>query len=81
MTLEHDPLYRPKLAAKFTGNGRSSLYAAVKRGDLEAPEPVGLRAVAWRESQLRRYLEKMKARPRVQPAPNCRREAAEPDAA
>jgi len=79
MTLATDPLYRPTEAAKYTRTGRSTLYQAVARGDLEAPTPVGLRSVAWRESQLLRYIEKMNNRPRVKPvaalaAANARRE-------
>lgn len=73
MTFEHDPFYRPREAAKRIGVGRTTLYAAVQRGDLEPPERVSLRAVAWRESQLLRYRQRLSERPPVQPVPNRKR--------
>lgn len=40
-----------------TGHSRSSIYAAINRGEFPAPVPIGARAVAWVESEIDRYIE------------------------
>jgi excisionase family DNA binding protein len=49
---------RPAEVARRFGVSISTLYDLVDRGLLEAPFPVGVRAVAWDESTLRAYLER-----------------------
>jgi excisionase family DNA binding protein len=46
---------RPREAARYLGISRSTLYELVDRGLLEAPFPLGVRAVGWRYSTLHAY--------------------------
>lgn len=38
------------------GLGRSSIYLAVRRGDLAAPISLGPRAVGWLESDIEKFI-------------------------
>lgn len=62
--LADDRMVRPKEAAHILGISRSTLYALVDAGRLEAPQPIGLRAVGWPMSVLRTYLERARRAPR-----------------
>lgn len=71
MHSEIDPLHRPpRRGERLFGMSRAALYRAVRDGLLEAPVRVGLRAVAWRESQLDAYLKKISALRREVPGAN-----------
>jgi len=63
-TLEKtDRVFRPRAAAVKLGISRSTLYDLIARGLLQRPQPISLRAVGWRESELDAYLgERAKAR-------------------
>lgn len=39
------------------GKKRSSIYQAIKEGTFPAPYPIGLRAVAWLESDIDNWIE------------------------
>jgi len=41
-----------------TGQSRSSIYAAIQRGEFPKPVPIGARAVAWVESEIDEYIER-----------------------
>lgn len=49
-------LRRPDVE-KMVGLSRSAIYAAMDRNDFPRPIKVGLRAVAWRLSDIERWLE------------------------
>ena len=40
----------------MTGLSRSGLYAAIKQGTFPAPVKIGLRAVAWRSSDISKWI-------------------------
>lgn len=44
----------------LTGLGRSTLYAAIRRGEFPPPVKIGARAVAWRSDDIENWL---KSRP------------------
>jgi prophage regulatory protein len=48
-------LRRPAVEAK-TGMPRSSIYAAMKRGEFPTPIKLGVRAVGWLESDIETWL-------------------------
>ena len=48
-------LRRPEVE-KLTGLSRSSIYAAMARGEFPRPRRIGRRAVAWDESIIERWL-------------------------
>jgi prophage regulatory protein len=56
-----DRAVRPSEAARYLGISRSTLYELIARGLLEAPFPLGVRAVGWRHSTLDAYLERRAA--------------------
>lgn len=58
---QDDRAVRPREAARYLGISRSTLYELVDRGLLEAPFPLGVRAVGWRQSTLDAYLERRAA--------------------
>jgi len=49
-------LRRPEVEAR-TGLSRSTIYAWMKDGEFPAPVALGARLVAWRESDIREWLE------------------------
>lgn len=48
-------LRRPEVERR-TGKSRSSIYDDIKKGKFPAPVRVGQRAVAWRESDIIRWI-------------------------
>ena len=62
-------LRRPEVEAR-TGLSRSTIYAAMDRGTFPRPVRIGVRAVAWRQDDIERWLEQCpEANPAEQPAP------------
>ena len=53
-------LRRPDVEA-ITGLSRSSIYAAMSRGDFPRPVKLGKRAVAWPKSAIDDWIEERKA--------------------
>lgn len=51
-----EALLRLRDVQKQTGLSRSGLYAAVKKGTFPAPIKIGIRAVAWRASQITQWI-------------------------
>lgn len=51
-----DALLRRKEVQSVTGLSRSGLYAAIKNGTFPPPVKIGLRAVAWRASQIASWI-------------------------
>lgn len=49
-------LRRPKVES-LTGLSRSTIYAWIKAGTFPAPVPLGSRIVAWRETDVRAWVE------------------------
>ena len=49
-------LRRPEVQDR-TGKSRSAIYLAIKNGTFPRPVPIGARAVAWRESDIQRWIE------------------------
>lgn len=49
-------LRRPEVE-KLTGRGRSAIYAGIAAGTFPSPVKIGLRAVAWPESVINRWIE------------------------
>lgn len=41
----------------LVGLGRTSIYQKIKDGSFPAPHPIGLRAVAWLESDVQSWVE------------------------
>ncbi len=60
-----DRLIRRPEVQRLTGLSRSSLYEMIAAGKFPAPVRIGERAVAWRESEIREWIE---ARPPALPA-------------
>lgn len=62
MEKQHPPqdstrlLRRPEVE-RLTGKSRSAIYLDIRRGRFPHPVPIGLRAVAWRESDIKRWIE------------------------
>jgi len=54
-------LRRPEVEAR-TGLSRSTLYDWMKRGEFPQPVKLGLRIVAWRESDVTEWLESRETR-------------------
>jgi len=54
-------LRRPEVEAR-TGLSRSTLYDWMKRGEFPLPVKLGMRIVAWRESDLSAWLESRERR-------------------
>ncbi|MFP3433582.1 AlpA family transcriptional regulator [Paraburkholderia sp. SIMBA_061] len=50
-------LYRLPDVCEFTGLRKSSIYAMIKDGSFPAPVRIGLRAVAWRQEDIGRWIE------------------------
>ena len=51
-----DALLRRKEVQLVTGLSRSGLYAAIKNGTFPSPIKIGIRAVAWRASQIASWI-------------------------
>ena len=49
-------LIRLPVVLSITGWSRSSLYAAIKRGEFPRQIPIGTRAVAWLEQDVQDWL-------------------------
>lgn len=49
-------LRRPEVQDR-TGKSRSAIYLGIKDGTFPPPVPIGARAVAWRESDILRWIE------------------------
>lgn len=47
---------RPEVEA-LTGLSRSTIYAWINAGTFPAPVPLGARLVAWRQSDVRRWID------------------------
>ncbi len=60
-----DRLIRRPEVQRLTGLSRSSLYEMIAAGKFPAPVRIGPRAVAWRESEIHKWIE---ARPPALPA-------------
>lgn len=52
-----EKLHRRPTVEAVTGLSRSSIYAMMDDGSFPRPVRIGRRAVAWRESDLRAWLE------------------------
>ena len=52
-----DRLLRRPQVEEITGLARSSIYRQMDRGSFPRPVKVGLTAVRWRESDIRRWVE------------------------
>lgn len=50
-----EKLYRLPEVKATTGLSKSTIYAAILAGDFPEPVKIGVRAVAWRESDLERW--------------------------
>jgi len=50
-------LRRPEVSA-LTGLPKSSLYAAFRKGEFPAPIRLTKRTVAWRESEIRAFIDR-----------------------
>jgi prophage regulatory protein len=57
-------LLRIHSVREIVGLSRSSIYAMMSSGDFPRPLQIGPRAVAWRESDIRAWLD---SRPRSRP--------------
>lgn len=51
-----DSIIRLPQVKSLTGLSRSSIYAAVKRGDFPSPVSLGARAVGWMSSEVNNWL-------------------------
>lgn len=51
-----DRLLRNPEVRAITGLGKTSLYDLIRTGGFPAPVRLGVRSVAWRESDLRQWL-------------------------
>ena len=51
-----DPIHRRPAVEKFTGLKRSAIYDAVAKGTFPRPVKLGPKAVGWRESAIREWL-------------------------
>ena len=56
-----EQLLRRKQVEAMTGLGRSSIYAAMQRGDFPKPVRLSARAVAWRQSEVAAWIEAREA--------------------
>ena len=55
-----DPLHRRKVVENVTGLSRSSIYAKIAEGSFPRPVQIGARAVAWRASDIRAWMDSLK---------------------
>jgi len=53
----HSALARRQQVEQLVQLSRSTIYAAVKAGTFPAPVRIGVRAVAWRVSEVEQWLE------------------------
>ena len=53
-------MFRRPLVEKITGLSKSSIYAMVADGSFPRPIRLGKRAVAWREQDIREWMESRK---------------------
>ncbi len=58
---EHETLLRRKQVEAMTGLGRSSLYAAIQRGEFPKPVKISAKAVAWRQSEVAAWIQAREA--------------------
>lgn len=54
-----DPLHRRKVVENVTGLSRSSIYAKIAEGTFPRPVQIGARAVAWRASDIRAWMDSL----------------------
>ncbi|SHJ37079.1 transcriptional regulator, AlpA family [Ruegeria lacuscaerulensis ITI-1157] len=59
---DHDRLLRRPEVENLTGLSRSTLYDWMKRGDFPQPVKLGVRLVAWRESDIVVWLQSREPR-------------------
>lgn len=52
-----DPLLREPSRRSVTGLSRSAWYSLMEKGEAPKPVPIGARAVAWRASDLQKWIE------------------------
>lgn len=52
-----DPLVREPVRRAVTGLSRSAWYALMNKGEAPKPVSVGVRAVAWKSSDLHKWIE------------------------
>jgi prophage regulatory protein len=50
-------IFRRSTVLELTGLSTSTIYAMMARGDFPRPVRLGIRAVGWRESDVRDWLE------------------------
>jgi len=55
-----DPLLREPARRAVTGLSRSAWYVLMNEGEAPKPVPIGQRAVAWRSSDLQKWIEARK---------------------
>jgi prophage regulatory protein len=63
-TFDQEVLYRIRDVVRITGHGRSTVYRDVAAGFFPAPVRLGQQSVAWRKSDLDKWIA---ARPVVEP--------------
>jgi len=51
-----DPIHRRPAVEKFTGLKRSAIYDGIAKGTFPRPVKLGQKAVGWRESAIREWL-------------------------
>ncbi len=54
---QSDRLIRFREVMNLTGWGRTSIYRLVEEGRFPKPCKIGLRSVAWKESEIQKYIE------------------------
>lgn len=57
VTQLHQALMRRKTVQELTGLSRSGLYVAIKNGAFPKPIKIGLRAVAWKATDIYTWIE------------------------
>lgn len=56
---QFDSLHRRKVVETVTGLSRSSIYAKIAEGTFPRPVQIGARAVAWRASDIRAWMDSL----------------------
>lgn len=52
-----EKLHRLPAVIDIVGLGRSSIYMAIKAGTFPAPVRIGAKAVAWKDSDIKKWIE------------------------
>ncbi|WP_272010577.1 helix-turn-helix transcriptional regulator [Roseovarius sp. ZX-A-9] len=52
-----DRILRCREVQEIIGLSRSTIYRMINRGDFPPPQKLGLRAIGWRESSIKEWLE------------------------